>query len=526
MTFSIFKKLMLAFIGLTLLVLVATLGLARWSFERGFLDYVNALEEVRLEALAALLEQEYVQANRRWSGMTQLRFESIMKRHLKTFQPETFQPEALQRETLSREAFERDRYERNSGPRPGDRRGPEFQDGFAAPEVRPEPRGADHRPPPHARGSETGPRPPRMGTPTGLYTPAGAYLAGVVLEPEGEEAFISVPVTVDGQVVGELRSAPRHRFELPQEAAWSRQQWVTSSLIALVALLLAIIVSAGLSRLLLAPIRRLMERVAQMSNGDYVSRLNERRDDELGQLMMDLDRLALTLEQNQASRKRWLADISHELRTPMTVLTGTIETMKDGIRPLDMEQVLSMDQEVARLRHLIDDLYQLSLSDIGGLRYHFQPVDLGSCIRQIVASVQERAAQQGVQVLFVEDSDAASAPDVRVRADEQRLQQLFSNLLENSLRYTDAPGVISLSMRCEAERIHVVIEDTPPGVPAEDCQALFDPLYRQDSSRNRHRAGAGLGLAICRNIVLAHQGSISARPADTGGLRVDIELPE
>ena len=338
MVLSISKKLILAFLGLTLVVLISTLGLARWSFEQGFLDYVNALEETRLRLLASDLSQEYLGAGNSWSTLTEQRFEAILWEH------SAENPEEQIRAGIP--------------PPPGGRLPP--------PELRPE-----NPSTPGARGEG----PPRLGPPTALYSVSGQLIAGT-LPPIADLKPIRVPVTVDGETVGELRSAPRRHFDSPQETAFSRQQWITSGLIGVTSLILAVIVSLLLTRVLLAPIRRAISGISRLSNGDYSTRLNERRTDELGQLMGDLDRLAHKLEENRASRQRWLADISHELRTPLTVLTGEIETMKDGIRPLDMEQVLSLDQEVTRLRRLIDDLYELSVSDIGGLRYAFAPVDI------------------------------------------------------------------------------------------------------------------------------------------------------
>lgn len=499
MTLTVSRKLMLAFLGLTLLVLAATLGLARWSFERGFLDYVNALEQGRLESVSKSLAREYVRNGHSWSGFTQARFMGQLRKHEP--RPPEFDLE-------------------------GPVRPPPF--GFGPPPPRPDmgkspshegdrrtmfpPRRNEGREPPGFRP------PPIFGPPTVLVDMDGTHVAGFSQEQMTEQ-YISVPVEVNGETVGELRSAPRRHFESPQETAFSRQQWITSALTALVALLLAVAVSLLLTRILLAPVRRMILGVSQLSDGAYESRLNEQRDDELGQLMNDLDKLAMTLQENRSSRQRWLADISHELRTPVTVLTGEIETMKDGIRPLDMEQILSLDQEVARLRRLIDDLYELSLSDIGGLRYAFEPISVRDVVDTAVARIHKRAADKHIMVLVDEKGT------VDIKADPQRLEQLFVNLLENSLAYTDSPGRIEIQLDQAGQDATIAIEDTPPGVAEEACAKLFDPLYRQDSSRSRRTAGAGLGLAISRNIVMAHQGSIEAMPADSGGLRIEIKLP-
>ena len=471
MVFTISKKLILAFLGMTLVVLAATLGLARWSFEQGFLDYVNALEETRLRLLATSLSREYLDAGNSWSTLTEQRFEAL----LWEFSPEN--PEEMV----------------GSG--------------------RPPPPG--FRPPPPAFAPSG---PPRLGPPTALFDANGQLIAGessphTVIKP------ISVSVMVDGEIVGELQSAPRRHFSSPQETAFSKQQWITSGLIGVFSLALAAVFSLLLTRVLLAPIRRMVFGVSQLSNGDYSIRLNERREDELGQLMGDLDRLAHKLEENRSARQRWLADISHELRTPITVLTGEIESLKDGIRPLEMQQVYSFDQEVTRLRRLIDDLYELSVSDIGGLRYSFAPVDIWQSVTTAVETIMLRADEQDIELKVV------GKIDKMISADSQRLDQLFVNLLENALNYTDSPGRIEITLSINKDKVVIKIQDTPPGIDEDECEKLFEPLYRHEISRSRRTAGAGLGLAICRNIVDAHQGNITAHPSELGGLCIQLVFP-
>jgi two-component system sensor histidine kinase BaeS len=235
--------------------------------------------------------------------------------------------------------------------------------------------------------------------------------------------------------------------------------------------------------------------------------------------MNDLDHLAHKLEESRASRRRWIADISHELRTPLTVLTGEIELLKDGIRPFDQQQLLSLDQEIGRLRHLTDDLYQLSVSDIGGLRYSFSPVNILDSLSVSIANIKLRASERGVDLVLKGKTRHL------IKADSQRLTQLLNNLIENSLAYTNAPGKIEVSVFDDEEHVYIKVEDTPPGVAEKDCEKLFEPLYREEASRNRRSAGAGLGLAICKNIVNAHQGTITASPSALGGLCITISLP-
>ncbi len=441
----------------------------------------NALEESRLKQLAVSLSSDYLAAGNSWSTLTEQRFELLLREHSSAH--------------------------RNKNGREG----------------RPPPPDYNEPPPDIPLSASSEPelvvdRPPMLGPPTALYNSDGEFIVGRPSSLEDIKS-IRVPVTVDGKLAGELRTAPRRYFSSPQETAFSRQQWMTSGLIGFVAMVLAVMVSLLLTRVLLAPIRRTIVGISRLSNGDYSTRLNEQRTDELGQLMGDLDRLAHKLEENRASRQRWLADISHELRTPMTVLTGEIESLKDGIRPFDLNQVHSLDQEITRLRRLIDDLYELSVSDIGGLRYNFAPVDIWQNVTAAVDTIRMRADEKGIQLKVVGEGGS------QVSADSQRLDQLFINLLENALAYTDSPGRIEITLSRREGDVAIKIQDTPPGIDEFDCEKLFEPLYRHEISRSRRTAGVGLGLAICRNIVDAHQGTITASPSDLGGLCIDLLFP-
>lgn len=491
MTLSISKKLILSFLGLTFVVLIATLGLARWSFEHGFLDYVNALEEKRLQLLAISLSRKYQNSGHSWSSMTKEQFDQM----LWELSPEKRGDAAP---TIP--------------PPPG------FM--LPPPQFSPSAKTSPNPRPEHPRPGPPGAPPahPRHGSPTALFDISGQIIVGMPL-PQDAINPISIPVLVNGKPVAELKSAPRRHFVSPQETAFSRQQLITSVLIGIASLTLALIVSWLLTKVLLAPIRRMIAGVLQLSNGEYSIRFDESKKDELGQLMGNLDRLAHKLEENRDSRRRWLADISHELRTPITVLTGEIESMKDGIVPIDMQQVLSLDQEVIRIRHLIDDLYELSLSDIGGLRYSFSPFNLQESLSSSVELIKKRANVQGIDV------ELSDAPELVINGDVQRLEQLFVNILENALAYTDSPGQIKISTTKSGSQVSIKIQDTPPGVIDDDCEKLFDPLFRLEMSRSRRTAGAGLGLAICKNIVSAHQGTITASPSKLGGLCIHIILP-
>jgi two-component system sensor histidine kinase BaeS len=230
--------------------------------------------------------------------------------------------------------------------------------------------------------------------------------------------------------------------------------------------------------------------------------------------------MAVALERNEKTRRQWLADISHELRTPVAVLQGEIEALLDGVRPINPEAVRSLHGEALRLHRLVDDLYQLALSDLGALVYRKENFDLGDILTDCIETFRPR---------FEEKKIALRAADALegfiVFGDAQRLHQLFANLFDNSLKYTDARGELRLSASRAAGFVTVVLEDTAPAVPEGQLDRLFERLYRVDVSRSRASGGSGLGLSICKNIAEAHGGTISAGLSNLGGLSITVTLP-
>src|SRR5690606_34486886 len=262
-----------------------------------------------------------------------------------------------------------------------------------------------------------------------------------------------------------------------------------------------------LARWLLTPIRELAAGTRALAAGDYEQRIGDRRRDELGALARDFNHLARTLEQHREARRRWGADIAHELRTPLSILRGEIQALQDGVRSATPAALSSLHAECDRMGGLIEDLYLLSLADAGALEYRFDAIDMAELVAD---SLQAHSAILGEAGLVLEPAIGAVPP---IRGDARRLGQLIDNLLTNTRRYTDAPGRVRVELGSSASEVILVVEDSAPGVPEESLGLLFDRLYRVDASRNRAAGGAGLGLAICRAIVLAHEGRIVALPS-------------
>jgi len=214
-----------------------------------------------------------------------------------------------------------------------------------------------------------------------------------------------------------------------------------------------------------------------------------------------------------------MADISHELRTPLAVVRAELEAVQDGVRVLNAQSLQAMHQEVNQLGKLIDDLNDLALTDVGALAYRRTPIDIVTILNTALNTMQSRFISAGLRL----EREIADGPFI-ISGDERRMLQLFSNILENALRYTDAGGQVSISCRGTGRMVQIVMEDSAPGVPIDKLPFLFERFYRVEESRNRASGGSGLGLAICRNIVEAHEGRIAVHPSALGGLRLTIEL--
>lgn len=336
--------------------------------------------------------------------------------------------------------------------------------------------------------------------------------------PPPPQAFRQ-PVRVQHQVVGWVFSAPTDRLTQRADINFARQQSRTSWLMMALTTLLAAIVTWRLSRSFLAPVKRLAAATHQLASGDFAARVQVSGRDELSRLASDFNQLARTLEKNEKMRRALMADISHELRTPLAVLHGELEALQDGVRPLTPASLSSLQAEVGTLTKLVDDLYQLSLSDVGALTYRKRAVDVTALLHQAFSVFQERfhARQIHTELTLPERAVVFGDPD--------RLMQLFNNLFENSLRYTDPGGRLTVSGLRQGTTLRLTWQDSAPGVSDEQLDRIFDRFYRAEASRNRASGGAGLGLAICQNIVDAHEGQLRAAHSPFGGVAITVLLP-
>lgn len=369
----------------------------------------------------------------------------------------------------------------------------------------------------------------QLGDPTGMLSRVGLFDAArqpVAGNPDADDGTPNAPamlfpVKVNGQEVGWLGMVPFNALVAANDVEFYNAQLRAWWLTALVALLITATFAWLVSRALRQRLAKLADATHQLAAGDYAIRIQSTANDELDALARDFNQMAQALEDTEQNRRRFIADISHELRTPLAVVRAQLEAMEDGIRPLDRGSLGPLQQEVHHMGKLIDDLHDLSMTQSGGLAYRFAPLDLVALASAEANRMRARFNAAGLSLELHTRGDAA----LPIQGDAWRLQQLLANLLENTLRYTAPGGEVHLHAWQTDQQALLMLDDSAPGVPAEQCNLLFERFYRVEASRNRASGGSGLGLAICRNIVLAHQGRIRAEPSPLGGLRIVISLP-
>lgn len=476
------RKLFLAsLVGSSLLVGIMFL-LMQWSVDRGMLDYVNTKQAEQLSPVTEALSDYYAGAGS-WQGL---------KRNPRLFHAIITNTSVTGRGT-SEESPPTPRF--NDRPR-----------GFHPP----------HGPPRTMHQANFPPPPPGDGGPLVLVGVEGEIIIGRMRK---STEYLRLPVRVNESLVGELRYPKRERITEDYELNFIQQQREAFALISMILLGLAVLTSLPLARHFVSPLKKLAMMTEALTKGDYSQRADDQRNDEIGQLARDFNHLNKTLEQNELARKRWLADTSHELRTPIAILRGELEAMLDGVRPIGAQFIQSAHQEVMHLGKLVDDLHELSNADIGGMKYKMAEVDMSELLEECCFNHRSRFQDQNLDLIL------NAVDGLEVWGDETRLTQLVHNLLNNSLKYTDKEGRTQVSLSVTDDCICLRIEDTAPSVPDEALPYLFDYLYRVEESRNRRTGGSGLGLAICQRIVEAHQGNIHAEHSSLGGLAVIVSLP-
>lgn len=341
----------------------------------------------------------------------------------------------------------------------------------------------------------------------GAQAPAERLAQGQALEIDGQAIGT---VLVDSQPL--LRSREEERY-----LARTQQMLLLGALGATaVALGLGLVLAQALTR----PLRALAAASRAMAAGDLRQQVAVGARDELGDLASAFNQMSADLSRANDLRRQMTADIAHDLRTPLTVLAGYLESMRDGTLTPTLERLGLMDQEVQQLRRLVDDLRTLSLAEAGELRLQRDQVSPRELLEGVAARYAHQAAQKGLHLT------AQAAPDIPdLDADPERLVQVLGNLVTNALRHTPAGGRVTLLAQAAEGAVTLQVADTGSGIAPEDLPHIFDRFYRGDKSRQQSEGESGLGLAIVRSLTLAHGGTITVESQLGRGTCFTLTLP-
>jgi len=288
----------------------------------------------------------------------------------------------------------------------------------------------------------------------------------------------------------------------------------------LVAIAIALLLIFVLSRRITSPIGVLAKAARRLGRGDLSQRVQLRGEGEVATLAQAFNSMATDLEHAEQLRRNLIADVAHELRTPLSNIQGYLEAIRDGVMKPDAATIRSLNEEAALLSQLVNELQELSLAEAGELKLVYQAEDITKLLKQAVTPWQPQLAAKEI-LLFLDLPDNLPL----VSTDWQRVQQVLHNLLENAVAYTGRGGTITVTAAKQGDWVEVSVSDTGEGIPAEDLPNIFERFYRVDKSRAKVTGGSGLGLTIAKRLVEAHGGTITVQSELGKGSRFSFTLP-
>ncbi len=328
-----------------------------------------------------------------------------------------------------------------------------------------------------------------------------SYPAGTVLP--SEELSAGQTFKVNGQTVGIILTARQISQFRPAESRYLERTYNALLYASLAALGVAILIGILLARTLTKPIKALKNAAEGMAAGELEQQVNVKSQDEIGQLARSFNQMSSEVVRVNKQRRQLTADIAHDLRTPLTVIAGYIESMRDGVLKPTPERLTLIYTEIERLQKLVDDLKVLSLADSGELFLHLQDLAPGDLLKRAAELFSHTARQQKVN-LVVEAKDGLPV----IRVDESRMMQVLGNLVTNALRYTPEKGRIILGAVTSHNEVLIRVQDNGVGIPADELPHIFDRFHRGDKSRHSENGESGLGLAIVKALVESHGGRV------------------
>lgn len=343
--------------------------------------------------------------------------------------------------------------------------------------------------------------------------------------PAAELSRFGFPISINSKVIGYLIPFHPQNGAIVDIGTNIRRTNTVLRFGVLGAGLLALLAGYFVSRSLLSPIRSLNQATRAIAQGDLEQQVDVTRRDEIGELAESFNLMSQSLKKSRDLRRQLIADIAHELRNPLMIIMGNAEAMAEGVLPSTPQAVEVIYDEARHLSKMIDDLRELSLSEAGELPLHFGEVKLGGLFERLQKHFSVIIEEAGLR--FV----ASASPDCpTISADESRLTQVMTNVIQNSVKHSHAGGVITIKavkappLLNHEPSVLITIEDQGTGISAEELPFIFDRFYR-GKEVDRVQDGTGLGLAISRSLVENHAGKIAARSVPGSGTVVSIMLP-
>jgi two-component system, OmpR family, sensor histidine kinase BaeS len=288
----------------------------------------------------------------------------------------------------------------------------------------------------------------------------------------------------------------------------------------LFAAMVALLSSLFIARKISKPLNRLMTSIKRIGDGQKVSEINISTSGEFYELSEAFNDMIRKLDRNEEIRRSLVADVAHELRTPLAILQGKLESIQEGVISPSEEIVLELTDEVYRLSRLVKDLQQLSLAEAGKLKLNLVPVNLHELIDKVCHHFLWLAEEKGITLRHNKIPN-----DISLLVDADRMTQVFVNLIGNALRHTPSHGKVEVSGQQQGASLFIQVADTGQGIPDEVLPHVFDRFYKGDSSRSRSESGTGLGLSIAKGFIEAHGGAITVESQVGSGTVFTIILP-
>ena len=343
--------------------------------------------------------------------------------------------------------------------------------------------------------------------------------------PASEGAMVSADITSpSGDVVGYVRlwALGSEALLTKADTAFRANSYGAIATAAAIAALLACVIGYFVSRSVAHPIQRITSTAKQIRNGDLTARSGVTGADEVGQLGETFDDMAGTIERDLKLEHRLTGDVAHELRTPLMAMQATVEAMQDGVLPADDEHLEVVAGEVRRLSRLIDAMLKLSRLENGTTELKVERTDLVYLVKSLVSSQHQLFHERGLHLRFV---DETPHHELYADVDPDLLREAIVNLMSNALRYTNADGWVKVSLRQDRSDFLVGVQDTGIGIAKEDIPQTFARFWRSDVSRERVSGGLGVGLAITKEIVDRHNGTILVESELGRGTTFTLRIP-